>query len=253
MSEIVFFFLLFIFFLFCIACIIIGPYVSSHIEWVQFSQNTQEIFAKEANLNNLCLLTSQDKYKSLTIFLFFQLLNIMTLGIFLWIWIEGENNIYYIIIFILTYLCSFIVLYYAVKKLFQKFEAIGCTSTESAVNNFVVYQENFNSVTTPNNFKIYQGSQLAPLNKTFQFVQRRYKNKIIKLKKKNYSQEKFNLKLRAIYITYLKRYSYFFKLIENDWEKNDYYIIKENEKDNSIINLKKFTITNFFAFVNKTN
>lgn len=253
MSEIVFFFLLFICFLFCITCTIIGPYACSHNAWVQFSQNTQEIFAKEANLNNLCLLTNQDKYKSLTIFLFFQLLNIMTLGIFLWIWIEGENNFYYIIIFIISYLCSFAVLYYAVKKLFKKFEAIGCASTKNDLNNFIVYKENFNSVTTPNNFKIYQGSQLAPLNKTFQFVQRRYKNKIIKLKEKNYSQEKFNLKLNAIYILYLKRNAFLLKIIKNEWEKNDYYIIKENEKNNSIINFKKIIITNFFAFLNESN
>lgn len=241
MSELIFFFLLFFIFLFCTTCTIVGPYVSSYIAWFKYAKNCQDIFNKEENLNNLSLIIDSHKCKSLIIFTIFNLFNIIVLAIFLWIWISGRNNI------ILDGL------HFIIKILFKKLEVIGVDSNEIAINNFKIYQENFKTNLKVSKFKLYKSDQIALRNKPFQFNQWRYKNKIRRLNnKKSYNAEKYNLKLLNLYIRYLKTYAIFFKAMESDSKSNDdYYVVIEEQKSNSLESLKKTLITNFFAYVNE--
>lgn len=252
MSEIIFFILLFLCFLFCIACTIIGPYISSYIGWIKYSNNCKEIFGKEDHFNDLSLIIKNDKYKSLSIFIIFNLLNIITLSIFIWIWIAGNNNIIYIIPFIGTFLVSYVLLYFVIRMLFKKFELIGMDSKKIAINNFKIYQNNLKNNLKISEFKLYKSDKIASRNQPFQFNQWRYKGKIKRLNNKKYNEEKYNMKLLTMYIRYLKTYAIFFKGIK-DSSSNDYAVVINDHKYQSLEPLKEVLINNFFAYANEQN
>ena len=53
-----------------------------------------------------------------------------------------------------------------------------------------------------------------------------------------------------MYIRYLKTYAIFFKAIENSFN-NDYFVIINDQKYNSLETLKEVLISNFFAYINE--
>ncbi|WP_342276566.1 hypothetical protein [Spiroplasma endosymbiont of Nebria brevicollis] len=243
MSEIVFFC-----FIFCIVCSIVGPYITTYMAWIKYANDCKEIFAKHGNLNNLTFIIKNNKYKYLSIFIIFNLFNIITLTVFLWLWIAGNNNIYYIIPFIIAFSCSYIVLYFLIKLIFTKFKKVGMYSKEEAIKNFKIYQQSLNSDLKFRDFKLYKCNKVAPRNQPFHFNQWRYKGKIRRLKHKNYNLEKHDIKLLSIYIRYLKTYANFFKAIEfnSKEEINDYYVVIDNRKHQTLEPLKDVLINNFF-------
>lgn len=253
MSEIVFFFLLYFLFLFCILCTIIGPYSSSYIAWFKYSQDSKDVFGTQSELKNFPMIIENHKYKSLITFAVFNLFNINTLGIFLWIWIIGNNNIYYIIPFIITFIFSYFFVYVSIKILFKKLDQIGVYSKNEAIDNFKIYQANINPDIKISEFKLYKFNRVAARNKPFQFNQWRYKGKIRRLNNKKYNEEKYNIKLLNMYIRYLKTYAVFFKAIEGNLRDfiDDYSVVINNQEYQTLEPLKDALINNFFAYVNE--
>lgn len=217
MLDIILFFVLYLFFFLGTILTITGPYATSHIAWFQYAKYCQDVFNKQDNLHKLPLILKNYKYKCLIIFIIYNFCSVGNLCTFAWILMMINNNIYYIIPLVVTFLLSYFFLYFAIKTLFKKFETIGVYNKTEAISNFKEYQASLEPNLQVSEFKLYKFDKVASRNQPFQFNQWRYKGKIRRLKKKNYSDEKYNIKLLNMYIRYLKTYAAFFKSLEKNF------------------------------------
>lgn len=233
-----------------------GPYYCARIAWIDYSKNCLEFFSQEVDFKNIPLFIKEHKWKYLSPFIFFVF---FFTGCYYFIfyatWILSiKMFVYNIIIMVFSYIGFFALLFLYWKKI--KALSVQTKTKAEAIINFDKYQ-NENKEKQIKTFKIFKDGQININNSRFQLNQRLYKWRIKRLLKQKISQEKYNFKLLKLYIKYLKVYGVFFKrmkyfLFFNQKIRSDfynYYLVLENNYNESLETLPKILINNFFAFI----
>ncbi len=235
-----------------------GSYLCAKVAWIDYTKNCLEFFSEEVNFTNIPLLIKEHKCKYLSPFIFFAIIFAVYYSFMIYInWILlWKMIIYDFIIIIISYIgfSVFLSLYW--KKI--KALSIQTKTKSEAIINFQKYQNKMKKKQIKM-FKVYKNGHININNNRFQLNQKLYRWRIKRLLKKKISQEKCDFKLLKIYITYLKVYSAFFKSIKYSGifirkirpDFYNYYIVLENNTNESWENLPKILINNFFAFVNQ--
>lgn len=258
MSQVEFLLLIFFLFLITMGVVIVGAYIPSYQMWIKYTNNCINVFEKE-NIKNISFIIKEYKYKYIIWFILFSLISCISLGVFLDLIISDTiysqknlNGIIWIIPFILIWLFSYVLIFILFKKFWKRIKQIGIVSKKEALVKFQIFQEEIKT----ENIKIFvlqKFNQDTIQNHPFQFQQKRYKRKVIKLtlkfNNKKINQEKYQIKLLKLFTIYLKIYAIFLtriRIIEN------YSVVVENIKEINILNsLPQILINNFFAFVNQ--
>lgn len=234
-----------------------GAYLPAKIAWIDYSKNCLEFFSQEVDFKNIPLLIKEYKWKYLSCFIFFIIIFVIyyTFMIYInWFLLSKLIIIYEIIIMLFSFI-GFAIFFSLYWKNIKALSAQTKTKAEAIIN-FDKYQ-NENKEKQIKTFKIFKDGQININNSRFQLNQRLYKWRIKRLLKQKISQEKYNFKLLKLYIKYLKVYGVFFKrmkyfLFFNQKIRSDfynYYLVLENNYNESLETLPKILINNFFAFV----
>ncbi len=171
-----------------------------------------------------------------------------------------SSNLYFIavpIVSILLYLIISIIFY---KKNQKQILQLGVHDKTAALLIFSDYQNDFFNQAKTLDFQTceffmanyFPENKIANVNSAFRFNQGRYKSKIRKIKtkdeQKNY--EKYQYQLLKIYISYLKRFSWFLIALNKGVYGNFSHVLIDGKKYENLEVLKEVLISNFFAFAN---
>jgi len=256
MPELLFFVLELFTYLVLILTIIGCSYWLAYTQWILPTKNYFDIFKNQPNFEKICFLNKKNKQRYLIFFYIFAILNILPLYFSSWILVITPNiNFNYVIGFITTFIILFILsyvwLYFLIKKFLKEINKIGIVSREEAINNFQNFKNEIISTLKPAiTFKILKNNKKAMRNGPFQWHQKRFRKKIIKLKQKKLLEKKQNNCLLNIFVTYLKIHSLLLKIMKSEFNAN--YAIEINNEIQNINELPTILINNFFAYIEET-
>lgn len=238
------FFVMFSLYFVTVLSILTGSYAVAKFQWLIFSKLAINVFAKEVDNKYFCFFIKEKMQKYLFLFYLFAFLNIIPFAFFTWIWIMVWEDYWYLIGFTSLFIMSYLSFFVSIKRFVKYLKNIGVFEQEIAIKNFNDFLKikNFNKNKEFISFTLYKNDEVIAFNKIINFHQERFKNKIIKIYKKENIDNQKTLDLIKVFNLYLKRWAYFVTKINN--EANNYYL-KIDDKRYEIENLPKILIHNF--------